>query len=182
MMTLEILPPPNLAAIAAKLAKIPGAMERAGRSAVRRTMKGGRQDAARKIAQRYTIRTGLVISTIRTRLSGMVGEMKSSGSRHPMEKFQIRPKRRPRIMPAGGVHALIVRGQGGMLPHAFLQRNGGVYERVSASRFPLRRLYSPSSPGMLAVPPVSSYIVTKMEERLGINLEHEARAVLGGFL
>ena len=182
MIQFRIKPPKNLDRIIKILGLIPGALEKAGANAVRRTLKGGRQDAARKIAQRYTSSVSLVTKTIQTRASSLHGEMGSSGSRNPMEKFKINPKKRPRVMPPNGVFAQIVRGQGGNIRRAFLQKNGGVYERVGRERFPLRRFYSPSAPGMLAVPPVSSYIVQKMEERLGVNLEHAMQAVVGGFL
>lgn len=182
MITFEVRPPRNLDKIIRALSLIPGGVERAGKSAVQRTLKGGRKDAGTKIKQRYTIPAGAVLSTIKTRLNGLHGEMGSNGSRNPMERFKINPKKRPRIMPPGGVHALIVRGQGGNIRRAFLQKNGGVYERVGRARYPLRRFYSPSAPGMLAVPPVSSFIVNKMEERLEKNLIHGMQAVLGGFV
>ena len=182
MITFEIKPPKNLREIAAKLSAIPGGMERAGRSAVNRTLKGGRQDASRKIGQRYTIPVALVMSTIKTRVAGMTGEMASSGARLPSDKFLHRPTVRQNPGPPGGIFLNVVKGQGGNLRRAFIQRTGGIWERVGRSRFPIRRFYSPSAPGMLAVKPVSSYIVAKMEERLGINLAHEAAAVINGFL
>ena len=83
-------------------------------------------------------------------------------------------------MPAGGVFAQNVRGQGGQILHAFLQRSGGVYERVGRSRFPIRQLKGPSAPGMLGNPVVGPFIEAKMATRLGINLEHELSAAMGG--
>lgn len=182
MFTIKINPPPNLNEVANRLAGIPGAMEKAAQNAISRTLKGGRQDASRKIAQRYTIKTQLVIDTIRTRVSGLHGEMKSRGSRNPLDRFYHRPTQRYDPPPAGGVYAQVVRGQGGQLKHAWLMRSGGIFERVGASRFPIKKLFSASAPGMLAIPPVSSSVVTKIEERLAINLEHAASAVIGGFL
>lgn len=182
MISFEIQPPKNLDKIIRVLSLIPGGLERAANSAIRRTLKGGRQDAGRKIAQRYTSPASLITKTILTKINGLTGEMTSKGSRNPIERFKINPKSRPRKMPPGGVYAQIVRGQGGNIRRAFLQKNGGVYERVGTSRFPLRRFYSPAAPQMLSVPPVSSFIVQKMEQRLGKNLEHEMNAVLGGFL
>lgn len=182
MFTIKINPPPNLNEIAQRLAGIPGGMEKAAQNAISRTLKGGRQDASRKIAQRYTIKTQLVIDTIRTRVSGLSGEMKSRGSRNPLDKFFHRPTQRYDPPPPGGVYAQVVRGQGGQLRHAWLMRSGGIYERIGKSRFPITRLHSASAPGMLAVPPVSKDIVAKMEQRIAINLEHAASAVIGGYL
>lgn len=182
MIHFEIKPPRNIEPILRILRTIPGGVEKAGADAVRRTIRGGRKDAAQKIKERYTIPYGVVMKTLKTRSSGLHGEMGSSGSRNPMEKFKITPKKRPRAMPPGGVFAQIVRGQGGNIRRAFLQKNGSVYERVGRERFPLRRFYSPSAPGMISSPKVSSYIVDKMQERLTKSLNHAMQAILSGYL
>ena len=167
------------AAIAA-LSKSPSGLDRAIRSAVRRTLRGAKKDAGSKVKQRYTINAGEVIRTIRLSQSGYSGSMTSSGARNPLRKFNIRPRSRPRKMPPGGVFAQNVRGQGGMIHRAFLQRSGGVYERVGNPRFPIRQLKGPSAPGMLGNPVVGPFIEAKMYQRLGINLEHELSAAMGG--
>lgn len=166
----------------AKFSQAPNGLNRAVSSAIRRTLRGAKKDAGTKVKQRYTINAGEVIKTIRLRQSGFSGSMTSSGSRNPLRKFNIRPRSRPRRMPPGGVFAQNVRGQGGMIRRAFLQRSGGVFERVGAPRFPIRQLKGPSAPGMLGNPIVGPWIEAKMAHRLGINLEHELGAVLGGFL
>ena len=164
----------------AALSKSPNGLVKAVKSAVRRTLRGAKKDAGTKIKARYTINAGEVTKTIKLHQSGFSGAMTSSGSRNPLKKFNIRPRSRPRRMPSGGVFAQNVRGQGGQIYHAFLQRSGGVFERVGSSRFPIRQLKGPSAPGMLSAPPTSSYIVAHMEQRLGINLEHELSAAMGG--
>ena len=182
MITYRIEPPKNLGDIILKLSRIKGGMERAAKNAVSRTLRGGRQDAVRRAGLRYTAPQSIVRSSITLRSSGLSGEMKSTGRRNPLEKFKHRPTRRPKRMPPGGVYAQIVRGQGGYLRHAFLMKNGGVYERTGKSRFPIRRLHSPSAPGMTAHPRVSAFVLAKMEERLAVNLSHSAAAVIGGYL
>lgn len=157
-----------------------GKLRRAIRSAVLRTLRGARKDAGTKIKQRYTIAAGRVTRTIKLRAMGLGGEMTSSGSRNKLSNFVLRPRSRPKRMPAGGVFVMNVRGQGGHLRRGFIQKNGEPYERVGRSRFPIRRFTGPSAPGMLSSPPVSSFIVARMEERLGVNLEHEI-AALGFF-
>lgn len=164
------------------LSKSPSGLDRAIRSAVRRTLRGAKKDAGTKVKQRYTINAGEVIRTIRLSQSGFSGSMTSSGSRNPLRKFNIRPRSRPRKMPPGGVFAQVVRGQGGSIFHAFLQRSGSVVERVGRSRFPLRTLKTVAAPQMLSNQHVGPFIEARMFERLGINLEHEIGAVLGGFL
>lgn len=181
MFVIQIDPPANLRMIAARLSHIPGAMERAAKNAIGRTLKGARQDASRRISARYTIKTGLVMSTVKTRVAGLTGEMKSRGSRNPLDRFRHAPTKRRNPPLPGGVHVEVIKGQGGQLRHAWLMQSGGIFERVGASRFPIRKFHSASAPGMLAVPPVSAAIVAKMEERMAINLEHAATAIIGGF-
>lgn len=173
----------NLGTAIAKLSNAnPGKLRRALQSAVMRTLRGAKKDAGTKIKQRYTIAAGHVTKTIRLNSSGLTGEMTSTGGRNKLSLFHLRPKSRPRRMPAGGVFVMNVRGQGGNIRRGFLQRNGEPYERVGTSRFPIKRFTGPSAPGMLSSPPVSSFIVAKMSTRLQINVEHELSAAIGGFL
>ena len=145
-----------------------------------RTLRGARKDAGTKIKQRYTIAAGKVTRTIKLRAMGLSGEMTSSGPRNQLPWFVVRPRSRPKKMPPGGIYAQVVRGQGGQIRHAFIQKNGQPYERTSPHRFPIKRLTTVSNPGMLSNPHVAPFIVRKMEERLGINIEHEV-AALGFF-
>lgn len=162
-----------------RLSRSPSGLDRAIRSAVRRTLRGGKKDAGTKVKQRYTIKAGEVIRTIRLKQSGFSGSMTSSGSRNPLKKFMIRPRSRPRKMPAGGVFAMNVIGQGGQIRRAFLMRSGNVFERVGRSRYPIKPITGPAAPGMLSSPPVSSFIVAHMSQRLAINLDHELAFFLG---
>ena len=77
-------------------------------------------------------------------------------------------------MPPGGVYANVVRGQGGMIRRGFLQRSGGVFERVGAARFPIRQLKTVSLPGMASR--VGEHVESRMAQRLGIEIS----AALGG--
>lgn len=157
-----------------------GKLRRALRSAVMRTLRGAKKDAGTKVKQRYTIAASEITQTIKLYASDLSGSMTSSGGRNPLSKFILRPKSRPRKMPPGGVYVQNVRGQGGQIRHAFLKKNGEPYERTSPRRYPTRRLTGPSAPGMLGNPHVAPFIVRKMEERIGINIEHEI-AALGFF-
>lgn len=158
-----------------------GSIEKAVRSAIRRIFNGLKQDINRKVKERYTVKGGEVKSTIRTYVSGLSGYLESTGKPIGLEKFQIRPKKRPRRMPATGTFAQVVRGQGDYLRQAWI-RNGRVYERRTRKRFPIKRFYGPSEPGMLSSLPMSSFIESKINERLNKNLDHEIAAAVLGFL
>ena len=181
MFEIRIEPPPDLESKIQRLAMTPGALEKAAKRAVGRTLRGGKKDAGTKVKQRYTIKAGEVIRTIKLAQHGLSGEMTSKGRKNPLPKFITRPRKRPRKMPAGGVFAQNIRGQGGNLLHAFLQKSGNVYERVGRSRFPIRHLKGPSAPGMLGNPHVGPHIENKMFQRLQVNLDHAIGAILGGF-
>lgn len=174
--------PARLQGLLGQLAAIPEKLNKAASNALRRTLKSGKQAARQKIASRYTIATGSVIETLKIRVDGLKGEMKSRGARNPMEKFQHNP--RVRINPGlpGGIFASVVKGQGGNIRRAFIQRKGGIWERVGKARFPIRRFKSPAAPQMLGVTPVAEYIKRKMEERYGKNLDHAISAMIGGYL
>lgn len=174
---------PNLDAAIRRLEKFnDDKLRRAIRSAIERTLRGAKQDAGSKVKSRYTINASHVIDTIRLKNSGLSGEMTSKGGRNKLSLFSLRPKTRPRRMPAGGVFVQNVKGQGGYIRQAFLQKNGEPYARVSTSRYPIRRFTGPAAPQMLGNKIVAPYIVAHMRERLEINLMHELNAVAGGFI
>ena len=152
-----------------------GNLERAVKSAIRRTFAGLKRDIGQKIKQRYTLASSNVTRTLQTRISGLSGTLTSTGAKIPVEKFRVKPRRRLKRQPAGGVFAENVRGQGGFIRRAFLQKSGGVYERTGRARFPIKRIKGPSAPSMLSSIPVSSFIEQKIEERLNKNLMHEIK-------
>lgn len=154
-------------------------LERGIRSAVRRTLRGAKKTASQLVHARYVKNAGAFVSTLRLKQSGFSGSMTSAGARTPLKKFLVKPSSRPRKMPPGGVHATVVRGQGGQILHAFLQRSGGVFERVGRSRFPIRQLKSVSPPGAFGNPHVGPKIEANMAQRLQVNLDHELAYFLG---
>lgn len=162
-----------------RLSRSPTGLDRAIRSAVRRTLRGAKKFAGSKASARYLIGAGEVLRSIKLKQSGYNGAMTSSGARNPLKKFNIRPRSRPRKMPPGGVFAQVVRGQGGQIRRAFLQRSGSVVERVGAPRFPIRQLKTVAVPQMLSNPHVGPQIEANMAQRLGINLDHELAYFLG---
>lgn len=144
------------------------------RSAVRATLREGKSELKNRITARYTAKSPMSLGKTKTTASALNGSLKVGGSRNQLKRFIIRPSSRPRRMPPGGVFANVVKGQGGMIRRGFLQRSGGVYERVGASRFPIRQLKTVSLPGMASR--VGEHVEAKMAQRLGIELD----AALGG--
>lgn len=161
------------------IAHIPGAVERASKNAVKRTLLGAKKDAGTFAKRRYTLPAGIVSRSLLIKVSGLSGQMVSKGSRNPLEKAKV----------SGGlkgksVRAIVVRGQGGIINRAFRKKfhpANGIFARLTASRFPIKKLKTVSAPGMVAHPTVSTPVINKMESRLSINLLHETSAILGGF-
>lgn len=144
------------------------------RSAVRNTLREGKSELKNRITQRYTAKNPLSLGRVKTTASALNGSIKVGGRRNQLKRFIINPRSRPRRMPPGGVFANVVKGQGGMIRHAFLQRSGGVFERVGASRFPIKQIKTVSLPGMARR--VGNHVEAKMAQRLGIEID----AALGG--
>lgn len=138
------------------------------RTAVRNTLRAGKQELTTRIQARYTAKNPMSLGKTKTTASALNGSLKVGGGRNQLRKFIIRPTSRPRRMPPGGVFANVVRGQGGMIRRAFLQRSGGVFERVGTSRFPIKQLKTVSLPGMASR--VGEHVEAKMAERLGIEI------------
>lgn len=177
MITIE---PVNIEPVIAALSRIPGGIERAARSAIRRTLRGGRKDAGTLTRRRYTLPAGVVTSSLSVKVSGLSGEMRSRGGRNPLEKAKTNPKGRIRTR-GRYIRAEVVRGQGGVIPKAFRPYGAGIFAREGRSRYPIRRLSTVSAPGMVSHPSVSEPIINKMSQRFSVNFLHEAAAVLGGY-
>lgn len=145
------------------------------RTAIRNTLRAGKQELKTRVQARYTAKNPMALGKTKTTASALRGSLKVGGSRNQLKKFIIKPSSRPRKMPPGGVFANVVRGQGGMIRRGFLQRSGGVFERVGRPRFPIRQLKTVSLPGMASR--VGEHVEAKMAQRLGIEIP----AALGEF-
>ena len=144
------------------------------RTAVRNSLRAGKEELTARIQARYTARNPMSLGKTKTTARDLSGSLKIGGGRNQLRKFIIKPGSRPRKMPPGGVFANVVKGQGGMIRRAFLQRSGGVYERVGTSRFPIKQLKTVSLPGM------ASRVGTSVEARIARRLQTELDIALGG--
>lgn len=162
-----------------------GAAERAIRSAISRTLKGARQEASRKAAERYTAKASSISKTLKVRVTGTVGELTSKSYRMSLTSFKHKPQKRPSKATKGNpyFYSEVIRGQRKLHEHAFLSSVSGshAFERLGKPRYPIKMLYGPSAAEMLGKPPTSTYIMAKMEERAQVNVLHEVSALLGGF-
>ena len=161
------------------------AVEKAIRTGITRTLKGAKQQAAKKATERYTAKASSISKTMKTRVSGITGELLSRAKRIPLTSFKHKPSKRPKKVTKGNpyLYSEVIRGQSRVREHAFLAPSNGIkaFERAGKSRYPIKMLYGPSAAEMLGKPPTSTFIMAKMQERLQIDVMHEVNALLGGF-
>lgn len=136
--------------------------------AIRQALRETKSESQRLVNARY-VRRITPLGKISARASGMSGSLKISGSRNLIKKFKLSPSTRPPHRPPGGLHVQVVKGQGGWLPHAFVNRNGIVFEREGRARLPIQHLNTVSTPGGYLV--FSDKILNRMERRLKRRLE-----------
>lgn len=174
----------------AMLQHIPGAAAKATKTALKKTVRGARQEASKKVRERYTIKAKYITRTlsVSVEMGGFVASFKSKGRVNDLAYFKHKPgnppKRRPK--PGNYLHSEVVQGEGGPIRHAFLagMQSGhvGVFRRTSGNRsLPIEKLSGPSTPQMLGSPSVAAFIQKRMMERLDVNVTHEVNAFLMGY-
>ena len=170
------------------LAGIPGAPEKAAKTAIRKSINGAKTDAKKKVRERYTIKQKYVTRTIQTKMEGLSARLISKGPVNDLSYFITKPKSVPKRRLAVGkyLYSQVVKGQGGTIAHAFLanMQSGhvGVMRRTNGNAsLPIEKLAGPSTPQMIGHPTVVSFLETKVEERLSKNMEHEVEAFLMGY-
>lgn len=177
---------------AAKLLEgIPGAADKATKSAIAKSIRGARKDAADKAKERYTIRPMYITRTLKLHYATNGAVLESSGPVNDLAYFKHTPKSVPKKRPPAGqyLYSQVVKGEGGTIAHAFLakMRSGhvGVFQReghgASSQSLPIEKMSGPSTPQMLGSPTVREYIEQRAQDRLGRALEQEVNAFLMGY-
>lgn len=172
--------PVNLDEVARGLSGIPGALQKVTKRAIAKTLRLAKKDAKNLSKHRYTLPPSIVSKSLTTVNSGMSGVMTSRGERNPLEKAKVNPKKR--IERRGKyIRAEVVRGQGDIIQKAFYKRSGGrIYERLTAKRFPIKRLKTLSAPQMLSHPTISTPLQNNIQANLSEIILAEAARILGG--
>ena len=182
---------------------IPGAAQKATRTALTKTMRGAQKEAIKKVTERYTIKQEKILpcfSRILRVSDGMTVGFRARGRVNDLAYFKHNPKSVPRRRPPKGkyLYSQVVKGEGGTIAHAFLARmksgHVGVFHRTGEygrnkhrnkrgefDQEEIKTLNGPSTPQMLGSPSVAAFIQQRMEERLAKNMEHEVNAFLMGY-
>lgn len=136
--------------------------------AIRKTLTAGKREGRTLTTRRYTTDINR-LGQIQSKARGLFGQIRISGSRNLIKRFKLDPATRPPHNPPGGLRVTIVRGQGGSLPHAFVNRAGIVFERTGKTRTPIRHLSTVSIVG--AWSRVAAQVETVIDNHLRRNLQ-----------
>lgn len=171
------------------LTNMPGAINKAGKTAIRAAIKGMKKESAQKVREQYTIKASKITNTMRksTGNGGLTARLTSKGRVNDLSYFIHKPKSVPKRRPPTGkyLYSQVVKGEGGTIAHAFLARvqsgHVGVFQRSGMSSLPIQKLSGPSTPQMLGSPNIKEFIEKRLRERFEKNLSHEVNAFLMGY-
>lgn len=138
---------------------------------IRNALQEGKRTGKSLTGRRYTTNISR-LGKISSRASGLKGRLTVSGSRNLIKRFRLSPSSRPPSNPPGGLHVEVVRGQGGQLPHAFVNSAGIVFEREGKKRLPIRHLSTVSLAGAW------SRVSAKVEEAIARHFEKNLSTIM----
>ena len=158
---LEIsIQPVNAQIVQQALQHIPGAITKAAKQAIHKSLMAGKKQARDSAKSRYTLPGSLVTKSLSVKSAGLSGVLKSKGSVNPAERAKVKST-------GHGVHILAVYGQGGTLARSFFNpRTRKVTQRQGSSAYPIKRISTVSTPGMVMHPAVSTPTINKIGEIL----------------
>ncbi|MBQ3441616.1 MAG: hypothetical protein IJG33_00070 [Selenomonadaceae bacterium] len=139
--------------------------------AIRKALKEGKSSGKKFTKARYISDINR-FGKISSRASGLRGRLTVSGSRNLIKRFRLSPSTRPPHRPPGGLSVEVVRGQGGQLPHAFVNSAGIVFEREGKKRLPIRHLSTVSIVGAW------SRVGAQVEQAIARHLENQLSTVM----
>jgi len=143
--------------------KLPEVMEGKARRAVGKATRKMRQELLNRVREKYTLPIGYTSKSIKVKVSGLQGEIKSKGRRNPLHHFKTLPKGR---ITRRGVYikAEVERGKSRTLKQSFRIKSPVIFERLGQSRYPIKSMYAISSPQMLEK--VAPQVLPKAEKIL----------------
>lgn len=172
----------------ALLTGMPGAAQKAIKTAVKNAARGVKREAAQKARERYTIKPSRITRTLKVYGTADGAELVSRGRVNDLADFIHRPRSVPKRRPAAGnyLYSQVLVDGGGTIAHAFLakMKNGhvGVMRRTEGNKsYPIVKIAGPSTPQMLESPTVKGFIERRLKERASKNLDHEVNAFLQGY-
>ena len=164
--------PVNFELVVNALAPFPNKLRKVTRSAIQKSVTAGKREIKTKAKARYTLPSSIVSSSLKSRVSASYGEIKSTGKRNRLELAKTK-------MTTGGLYALVVRSQGGLIPRSFINPRTGLFsQRLGKPRYPIRTLTTVSAPNMAGHNTVANPAVNKITEILNREIMAKAASIL----
>lgn len=168
------------------LAGIPGGAKKAVGSALARSANSGKTFIKKPVSEEYAISSGQFlrytrnINHFRETGEGTTVELGFKGYVIPLIEFQTH------VGHDGKITTRVKRDSNAeTLQHAFYARmggHGGIYERLTSSRFPVEEKFGPATPQMMYS---NENVLDQMEEHMAEvfekRIEHEISRVLNGW-
>lgn len=168
------------------LSNIPKGAERALSNAINRGLSRTKTTATKRVKEVYTVNSGALSAASNIRVSkastsNLAGFVSFSGYKIPLFKFKVTP-----TAPATGkrAKASVMKGSGATFEDAFIanMRNGtSVFERETASRFPVDELMGLSAAQMVGNERVITGLEDEVQQLVNERLEHEIDRLLNGY-
>ncbi|GIO33744.1 hypothetical protein J2TS6_48850 [Paenibacillus albilobatus] len=161
------------------------ALYRAFLSSLNRATQRAKTEVGRKTRERYVVKQGDVVETIRVRKAAgknLQATLTSQGYSIPLIRFSVAPKRRLKRPPKAVKAAVFRGGAKKPIPGAFVTTTGshtGVFERVGKKRLPIKELRGPSVPSMVGNEEVREHVQQVYADEMMKRLPHELDRTLG---
>lgn len=175
----------NFKQVKRSLKQMDKAVRQAILSSINRASQRAKTETGRKVRQRYIVKQGEVVQTIRLqKASGgnLTAVMTSKGNSIPLINFSVNPKRRLKRAPKSLKAAVLRGGAKKPIPGAFIAQMGGhvgVFERVGTKRLPIKQMRGPAVPSMVNNPEVRDHVNQTYGDEMVKRLPHELDRVLG---
>lgn len=170
----------SLERITALLSMIPEGLQKANMRAMKRAGEAARTQAGRSASTYYQVSRGQFQANVKesVKTQGIASiTIRYAGSVIPLIQFHVKHTR-------GGIFAQAMRTSGGaVLRNSFVASIGAspnVYTRLTSSRFPIKKLFGPSTGHMMQNEKVADEMGKTMKETYDIRFEHEIGRILSG--
>lgn len=159
--------------------KAPDVMNRA----LNRAATNMRSNAVKKTREEYHIKAKTIRATMTIKKStraSMGAAVLSTGNKEPITSYMVLPKSVAKSSSNKLVQVAVKKDDPKTLFHAFIiQRyGGGVYERRTSDRYPLRQIYGPSVPEILGNEDTRDFVTDEAWKMYEKRVDHEINRLL----
>lgn len=158
------------------LSHIPGAINKAHKSALARTLQFMKTRAAQLGTQKYHAKSSEIKRTITIKKNNLSGQIISRGTRKSLADYYITPRKITPGKKQKQLHGAVKRNGVKSLGSAFLVKSGGKFTpfiRVGKGRWDIKKLISPAIPQILANEEITEQLSQDALAKYNERLNHE---------